>query len=233
MDEDEDDFFARGDTGHRSVDLGVEQRATERKLNELTVSGYRDGRARHSDDEALIQLGFDLGYKQLARIAFASGQLKAACFQSTRAQLARDSAFMARLAHKLEQLETHAYERVLRWHMSPATSGVDVSADELARVLASVERRLVDFKTFVMMTPPAAAADVDGHTNDKSGEWRQQELDSTCLESHVNNLTIDLTTTTTENNSDDDDDEGVNAVTASASNFTLANSVRAFSTATK
>lgn len=86
--------------------LTLEQRSTEKMLNDLRTSGYRDGRQRHMEDEERMQAGFDTAYKRLVRLGFQTGRVRASVVSLVR----KDSALLAAVNHRLEMIETFAYE---------------------------------------------------------------------------------------------------------------------------
>lgn len=103
----EDDF---GMDGGSEQNLTFEQRSTERALNDLRTSGYRDGRQMFMEDERLIQTGFDAAYKMFVKLGMLAGQVR-----SLSASLVKDSATLARLNDKLEKIETFPYETKIEW----------------------------------------------------------------------------------------------------------------------
>ncbi len=138
----DDDF---GETDLFGSDYVVEQRATERHLADLSTNGFRDARQKYSEDERLIQIGFDIGYQQLVKLAFLTGQLRSICANSAR--LKQSSAFLAMLNHKLDKLEKLHYEKLLNWKVNAIVNNeMEPCLADLSPVIVDLESRLNQFK---------------------------------------------------------------------------------------
>ena len=154
---DEDDFMndnvnnnltKTNESSHKD-DYIVEQRATERLLNELTTNGYRDARQKFAEEEKLIQLGFDIGYQQLVKLAFLTGQIRSIC--SNYPNLKSDSAFLARLNDKLEKIEKLNYEKLINWKVknNHDHENVEPCLNDLRIVIIDIENKLNQFKNLL------------------------------------------------------------------------------------
>lgn len=127
-DDDNEDTFA------------VEQRTTERHLNDLRTNGYRDARQKYMEDEALMQAGFDSSYAQLVRLGFRLGQVRILGRTS-----GFDSGFMAALNHRLDAVDAVSFESLVRWSEGSDPDLTPVS--DLVRRLDHALGQLLDGKT--------------------------------------------------------------------------------------
>ena len=96
-----------------NLDFRVEQRATERLLQEINASGFRDGHQKFMENESLMQSGFDHAYKLFFKLAFLVGKVKALSLHSS--VFKSDSLFLAKVSHKLESLEKFEFAGLIAW----------------------------------------------------------------------------------------------------------------------
>jgi len=62
------------------------------------------------EDETQMQAGFDTAYRILVRVGFLIGRVRASIADSI-----RDSAILAAINHRLDMVETFAYESLIQW----------------------------------------------------------------------------------------------------------------------
>ena len=137
------DDFGSGDD---ASDFRVEQQATDRHLKELNSSGFRDGQHNFMENEAIMQTGFDQAYKLFYRLAFLAGKTRALSLHSV-IPLRNDSAFLAKIAHKLECVESYDYAKLIQWKLfitynSNEAQHVEARLDEVDKLVALVETEL-------------------------------------------------------------------------------------------
>lgn len=138
-----DDFFGDEDTS-TSHEILLEQRATERLKTEMKSSGYRDGIQKQMENEPHLQLGFDLAYRNFARIGFRLGQLRSlgAYLDGCKS----DSTFLSQLYDRLDKIENDkSYESLLVWYGER-----NLSADKLCAYLNSLEQKLVKLNDYFL-----------------------------------------------------------------------------------
>lgn len=154
---DDDDFYGEPST---DGDYKIEQRSTERLLNEIKISGFRDGHQKLMEDEVHLQLGFDLAYRCLARIAGMVGKIKAYSIYSNYTR--GNTAFLAGLNQKLELIEKYNYGLFLKWdtHSNQTSEKVEPAAESMMELLPELERKLIAFeqKFFNLSTGDSEAA---------------------------------------------------------------------------
>ena len=155
--EEDDDFY--GDS-HEASAFVIEQRSTERLLDEIHSSGYRDAHQKFMEDEKQLQIGFDAAYVLFCRIGFLTGQIKSYaiylnCFK-------HDSAFMAKLTDKLDKLARFNFENYFEWDedMRP-------NLNNLKRLVASLEANFNRFKT-KLISLTNQPVDIEGNNIDLS-----------------------------------------------------------------
>jgi len=138
---DEDDFY--GESTHS--DYKIEQRSTERLLEEIKISGFRDGHQKLMEDEPQMQLGFDLAYRCLCRVAHLVGKIKAYIIYSSFTK--GNTAFLAKVNTKLELIEKYNYGLYLEWENVDRTCDKVVpAAESLVEVLLELENKFVNFE---------------------------------------------------------------------------------------
>ena len=148
-----DDFDDFGDqqadtnnnSGGQGPDYMLDQRSTDRLMQEITSQGYRDAYQSQFEDEKLMQVGFDLAFEQLAPVSFLVGQIRSLAAHSS--VLNRDSAFLARLNDKLERIERNNYERWLEWRSDDPLLGL--SDQQLESVVREHQNHLTAFKALL------------------------------------------------------------------------------------
>lgn len=91
-------------------DFLVEQKTTERHLNQIKVNGFRDGTQSFMENEALIQQGFDSSYKIFSSLGFQLGEIRA-----LGPLVCKDSCCLAKLNDKLDKIENFNYESRIHW----------------------------------------------------------------------------------------------------------------------
>lgn len=137
----EDDFFG-DDTSNN--DYAVDQKSTERLLSEIRASGFRDSFQEHMEDEQHLQLGFDMAYPLICRIAFISGKIRSFGIYSN--LMKGNSALLAHLNAKLEAIEKYSFHLYLDWSIVSSSSEKCVpAAGEFTVVLNELELRLTRF----------------------------------------------------------------------------------------
>lgn len=120
----------------------IEQRTTERLLNEINTSGFRDGHQKFMEDEKYLQTGFDSAYRNLARLAFLAGRIRSLCIHSL--YFKNDSAFLSKLTHKLEKIEKYNYECLIKWN------GVEARLDLIEKLVNYFESKLNSLKQLIV-----------------------------------------------------------------------------------
>ena len=131
--------------GQGPRDYLLDQRSTERAMQEITSQGYRDAYQSQFEDEKLMQVGFDIAFKKLAPVSFLVGQIRSLAAHSR--ILNRDSAFLARLNDKLERIERNSYERLLEWRSDDPVTGL--SDQQLETVVQEHQNHLTAFKSLL------------------------------------------------------------------------------------
>jgi hypothetical protein len=127
-------------------DFLIEQKSTERLMNDIYSNGYRDAFQAHSEDEKLHQKGFDDSYPLFVRLGVLLGQIRSMCSYGPimRCKVANLSAFLARLNNKLDKIEKEMnYESLIAWKDN------DTLEPDYSRVIESIrgfETKLTDFK---------------------------------------------------------------------------------------
>ncbi|CAF1139356.1 unnamed protein product [Brachionus calyciflorus] len=101
-----DDFFDEDD----NKDFLIELRSTERHLNDVKTSGFRDATQEFMENESLIQSGFDSSYKIFVKLAFRIGEIRALS-----SNLCKNSCFLAKLNDKLDKIENFDYDSRIHW----------------------------------------------------------------------------------------------------------------------
>lgn len=127
-------MFDEEDDENTGVDYMVEMRATERLMNEIRTSGFRDGTQEFLQDEQLIQSGFDQSFKLFGKLGFLIGQIRALS-----SGLIKDSCFLAKLNDKLERIENFNYESKIEFIG-------DLDQPDLVLNLASVRETIENFE---------------------------------------------------------------------------------------
>lgn len=131
----DDNIFDDGD----DQDFRIEQRSTDRHMQEIYSSGYRDAYQECQEDEKLLQAGFDHSYKLFVKIGFLIGQIRSVC------NYVKDSSSLARVNHRLEIIEKKcAYEKLVKWREDG-----EIDLSDLISKLASIESRLGEFRAIL------------------------------------------------------------------------------------
>ena len=104
-----DDFI---DDEDNNRDFLIEQKSTERHLNDIKSSGFRDGTQENMENEALIQSGFDESYKIFVNLAFKIGDLRALS-----SNLCQDSCFLAKLNDKLDKVYIDIFLEIMNFNI--------------------------------------------------------------------------------------------------------------------
>lgn len=148
--DDFDDVWSTSDDSDNRKDrveshILVDQKSTERHLNEIRSSGFRDAHQLFMENEQLMQVGFDQAYESIVKIAFLCGQLKAICSNS--ATLHKDTAFLAKLNDKLDKIQTHPYEMKLGWRVEETSRSVQIDPSEFKDFLKQYEDKLNSLKS--------------------------------------------------------------------------------------
>ena len=140
---DDDDFYGEPS---KDDEYKIEQRSTERLLNDIKISGFRDGHQKLMENEVHLQLGFDLAYRCLARIAGMIGKLKAYSIYSNYTR--GNTTFLAVLNQKLDLIEKYNYELFLNWDKNPnqTSEKVEPNAESMIELLPELERKLIVFE---------------------------------------------------------------------------------------
>lgn len=142
--DDDDDFYGETDNS----DYKIEQRSTERLLNDVKASGFRDGHQKLMEDEKHLQLGFDLSYPLMCRVAYLVGTIKS---YNNYSQFTKgNTAFMSKLVMRLDLIEKYNYQLYLNWldlcnYSKDLT--VQPSSDRLIDILRDIEQKLTKFET--------------------------------------------------------------------------------------
>jgi hypothetical protein len=150
----EDDDFFGGDEpacAGLSSDFMIEKKSTERLMNDIQSNGYRDAYQEYSENEALIQLGFDSAYKMFTKCGFLIGQIKSLCTYSSKLNKIQDlSCFLARLNNKLDKIEKQFnYENLINWNEDNNNNKDHNVTLDYAQVISQVqvfEQKLLEFK---------------------------------------------------------------------------------------
>jgi hypothetical protein len=146
---DEEDIFE-----NESADFLVEQRTTDRLMNDIYSNGYRDAFQSSSEDDKLLQRGFDDAYKLFVRLGALIGEIKSLCSYApliTR-RVANSSAFLARLNNKLDKIEKEmTYESLIVWPAVSAGARLEPGYAKVSQSIGSFEAKLADFKQKLMV----------------------------------------------------------------------------------
>ena len=151
-------------------ELDIEQRATERNLSQIRLSGYRDGLHKFSEDETSLQLGFDAAYAALVSLAFVCGQIRAIGAGSAKA----NSAFLAKLNHKIDQIEQNSFENLLVW-----VNTEEFNAEKLKSAISNLEQRLNTLKTNLQSTTTDLETILDGFELQLTTKTEEEKEDTT------------------------------------------------------
>lgn len=166
--------------------LELEQRSTDRLLNDLRTNGYRDARQKFMEDETLMQAGFDAAYTQLVRLGFLVGQVRASSNS-----IVRDSATLAAINHRLDAIEKFAFENRVHWSndsSSPLSCQFIQSVQEFSNMLSELSSSLKTTQTPSIATLNHLFAQLDSRL--------AGELTSNCdldLEPNENHIVAALT----------------------------------------
>lgn len=144
---DEDDMDGGGFSGGGVNELAVERRTTDRLLNDLRTNGYRDARQKFMEDETLMQAGFDAAYTRLVKLGFSVGRVRASVNT-----MVRDSAILAAVNHRLDGVESFAYDAQIEWppnadyfRLVQTVNRIASSLDELVKEIKSTTTNTQSF----------------------------------------------------------------------------------------
>lgn len=137
---DEDDEMGNG------LELDLERRATDRLLNDLRTNGFRDARQKYMEDESLMQAGFDTAYSLLVRLGFSIGQVRA------NLSTCHDSALLASVNHRLDAIETFAFDSRVEWIES------NRSIESISRVVNEITLLLGELNAAFKTTKPTVVS---------------------------------------------------------------------------
>lgn len=139
---DEDDFLC-DDPLDTKYELKIEERDAERLKNEMKLTGYRDAYQKELENEACLQYGFDVAYKQFSRVGFLIGQIRSLVIYLD--AIKYDSAFLSQVFTKLDLIESYSnYELLIEWSVE------QVKADKLNAFLTNLEFKLNKFKDHLL-----------------------------------------------------------------------------------
>ena len=173
-----DDDLYEHDDSHK--DFMVDQRSTERSMQDIYSNGYRDAYQKHSEDEKLLQYGFNCSYKLFVKLGLLIGQIKSICSYSSSVtgKVADWSSFLARVNCKLDRIEKqYNYARLISWNKE--SKELEPDFRRVIETIEKIEIKLREFKEKVWFFLSGSSNDIqilDGDLNQLDADVELNEL---------------------------------------------------------